>query len=338
MTRRHLAGLLLGLPGCLRTPRAAGSSPSRFEVDKLMPGRGATESLDMEKLYRADAVITLLSVPIYSRAGVGSGFAALSEVPEGSSRTTSLRFGAGSLPEHTRGLNKLGFIHEVVKEESSRLARTAYFGFLTWSPEESLGQSKDALENGGEGVVSYLAVDGYTCPEEAFCTEIPFNFPARYTWAHSKSLFDQVRSVFHSTHGPSRKTSRQKLQSGSSTPCTFLYAVLKAIQSSARHTEMPFVYNGKQYKLSTDKRADRRQGARFAALKLTNNPESVVRLRGVIKNYSNGQNTEFKLWLEDAPGQLLPLRIEYHPRSFLKLSFQVDPSFSVSPGSLAPDS
>lgn len=303
-----------------------------------MPPRGASRSLAEKRLYRGDAVISLLSVPIYSRAGVGSGFAALSEVADGSFRTISLRFGAGSLPEHTRGLNKLGFMHEVVKEDSSRVARTAYFGFLTFSPEESLGQSKNALSDDKDGLVSYLAVDGYTSPGEARCTEIPFSFPAKYTWEHSRSLFDQVRSAFHSADGPSKKTSSQKLQTGSTAPCTFLYALLRAIRSSSKRSETPYVYNGKQYKLSTEKRADRKQGERFAELKLTAHPDKVVRLQGEIKNFSNGRTTDFRIWLESEAGAVLPLRIEYHPRSFLKLAFQVDPSYSVSSGSLAPES
>ena len=64
------------------------------------PRRGNSSSSDsVLKRYRADAVILLLGIPVYKRAGVGSGQVAVEETGEGAQARRTLFFAAGSDPK-----------------------------------------------------------------------------------------------------------------------------------------------------------------------------------------------------------------------------------------------
>ena len=82
----------------------------------LGPRRGNSSSPDSRsvlKRYRADAVILLLGIPIYKRAGVGSGQVAVEETGEGAQARRTLFFAAGSDPKRAHGLARLGWMREV---------------------------------------------------------------------------------------------------------------------------------------------------------------------------------------------------------------------------------
>jgi hypothetical protein len=79
---------------------------------------------EKEKRYRIDATIVVFGIPVYTRTGVGGGFARVEE-RDGERR---LQFAAGSWPAQARGLNRLGFVEERASETGS-----SYFGFMTAS-------------------------------------------------------------------------------------------------------------------------------------------------------------------------------------------------------------
>ena len=101
----------------------------------------------MSRTYRADAIILVLGITIFRRAGVGGGQASLEETGEGASLRRTLFFAAGSDPKHAHGLNRLGWIREVVLGPASTPSESTYFGVLTSSPEESLEHARKAVDD-----------------------------------------------------------------------------------------------------------------------------------------------------------------------------------------------
>ena len=50
--------------------------------------------------------------------------------------------------------------------------------------------------------------------------------------------------------------------------------------------------------------------------------ERLVAVRGKIRNLRTGRETSFRLWLED-DSSIVPVRFEFQPRSFLRLTFRL---------------
>jgi hypothetical protein len=107
---------------------------------------GGSKYAVWQRRYRASATITLLSIPIVSKDDVGSGFILIEEAAQ----KIAIQFGAGSYPESARGLNRLGFVQEVVAEKNrGELAECTYFALMTTSAEKNLEQAQRALDASG---------------------------------------------------------------------------------------------------------------------------------------------------------------------------------------------
>ncbi len=140
-TRRHLGRCLLGMALFpFRRRLMAESAP--LQVDRIVPLAADAKVRRLGRYYRADAVILLLSMPLFRRAAVGSGLAFFEETLHGRTRRLALLFSGGSFPERTRGLNKVGSIREIVLERDGIPRDAAYFGVMTSSTEESLDQAR----------------------------------------------------------------------------------------------------------------------------------------------------------------------------------------------------
>jgi hypothetical protein len=50
--------------------------------------------------------------------------------------------------------------------------------------------------------------------------------------------------------------------------------------------------------------------------------DRLLPVHGKIRNRRTGGLTTFSVWMEDSPGSIVPKRIEYQPRSFLRLVFE----------------
>src|SRR5208337_1951317 len=139
-SRRGFSGLLLAPFFRLHGQ----STPTAPVAPPTVPRDGASSRI-ASRTYRADALITLLGVTIFRRAGVGGGQASMEETGEAASLRRTLFFAAGSDPRHARGLNRLGWIREVVTGPASAPVESVYFGVLTSSPEESLEHARKAV-------------------------------------------------------------------------------------------------------------------------------------------------------------------------------------------------
>ena len=279
--------LFLLLPSLLLR-RGSAAAPPRSPLDEAPRGSSLRRAAAR---YRVDATILLLGLPVYSRAGVGGGYASAEEFETG----LSLQFAAGSDPARARGLNRLGFLHELRAAGGVR-----YFGFMTSSGEESFAEARRALEEPGAAETGYVAISGQAGGGFARSRVCRFLFPARLGWADWDRLLPAVCAAFAASAEAVPETSR---------PCpsrageSFLSALYRVIEAGPGQMEVPFVY-----------------GARDLVLRAVtaSEPEAgLLRLEG--KTLAGAKTlSSFRLWFQ--PSGAIPQRIELQPRSFLRLT------------------
>jgi hypothetical protein len=274
-----------------------------------------------ERRYRADARIVFVGLTLYSRSGVGGAHVSVSEDPAGQTNRVKIQFAAGSLPERAAGLNRFGFIEEVVEERDSRAESAEYLGLMSTSPEKDLDQAKQSLQAANA-----------TSPLSAICGSAGggrFNarlyrttYPASLGWRDCPALAEKMRALLSRSDLSGAVVRQGRAEEAR----TFLYAVRQALLSPHSKRVVPFLYNGTTYMLETRREADARMGRRFLENRLVSAPEHVIQLRGTLNNIESRSKSEFRLWYESGIDPLLPVRFEYRPRSFLHLAFEYDPT------------
>ena len=310
LSRRGMGKVLLAPLFCrislkaqaARMQPAATSSSDAINYPSGSAKRGVTRT------YRADANILLLGMSIYRREGVGSGRASIEETTEGAALRRALFFAAGSDAKRAHGFNRLGWMREVVTGPASAPSDISYFGVLTSSPEESLDHARKSAADSPSPQTTFSAVNGRNTTGRSRSAVARFDFPSTAPWS-DQGLIDRAHAAFQSNI-PWRETSWPNSQQQA--PPTFLSQLTTLLAQRALRCSGGYVYNEQEYLLDLEsQRADRNAVGSFAA-------------RGQIRNLRTGHNTRFRVWLED--GSDLPLRIEFQPRSFLKLTFTAVPA------------
>lgn len=266
--------------------------------------------------YRIDAAVVLLAIPLFSRRSVGGAFVRVEEFGPRDGRSLLLEFGAGSEPGRARGLNRMGYIREVIRERQGDPEEAAYFGFMASSPEESFEQARRALAESGGALSPYTAIDGHLSCGRVRTSIRRMLLPARYTWADRDRMLGQVRDAFHSGEPQVSEAACPH------PPMTFLYALWKLARSSDQRTSCGYSFNGEAYRLAAHKSVDVRMGRILMQRRLVNEPAGVVLLRGETVNVASRRRTPFQLWLDGSAPSPLPLRAEFQPRSYLRLSLE----------------
>lgn len=272
--------------------------------------------------FRADAVITVFSVPIFSKAGVGSGFAFVEEIEGTAARTRRLGFGGGSWPDKARGLNRLGYIHETVVEASGGLTESNYFGFMSTSQEERLEEARAALAK-EQPEALFSAIRGetragaYSARFTRFLSRdaVNWRFWRKVASAAEKSFSGECLSN-REEHGASNKPD--------TVIPTLLYSLLRVRENGFEPTKTSFIYGGVQRSLETSTTPDAKTGDRLRQRGKVASANSVVHMTGTIRNLQTGNKTRFSVWWDRDSASALPLRIELEPKSFLRLAFEVD--------------
>ena len=313
-SRRNLLRLVAGAA----LVRAKGSQP------------GGTKNAVWQRRYRASATITLLSIPIVSRDDVGSGFILIEEA----AHKIAIQFGAGSYPESARGLNRLGFIQEVVAEKNrGEPAECTYFAFMTTSAEKNLEQAQRALDGSGASVP--YAVSEAEGRNGSFVSKLDrVNLSSVVTWRDYPRLTDQIHAAVaapDASQHPASKSTEITLADGEAAPATFLYSVRSALMNAAVRTSLLLTFNAKEFLLRTTKEPDPSMGAHFAGRKLVSDPNRVILLNAHLTDGTSGLVTSFKVWFESGQEHLSPLRFEYQAKPFLRLVFEFDPAASGPP-------
>lgn len=265
------------------------------------PGRTAnSDPHTILKRYRADAVILLLGVPIFKRSSVGSGQVSVEEAGEGANATRTLFFAAGSDPKRAHGLARLGWMRETV-----HAADVEYFGVMTSSPEESLDSARKSVDATPGAHSLFAAVTGRHADGRSRSALAQFEFAADAAWS-DRGLIDKSLSVF-TPASVWRENSWPKWPG--QPPPTFLFQLEALLKQRAKRTGN-YIYNEQEYLLE------------LAAPQAS---ERLLAVKGSIRNQRTGNRTSFRVWLENTPGSVVPVRIEFQPRSFLRLSFEALP-------------
>ncbi|HYI98022.1 MAG TPA: hypothetical protein VEX68_31075 [Bryobacteraceae bacterium] len=251
--------------------------------------------------YRADAAISFLGMTVLRRKGVGGGSIEFEEAQNESLRKLNITFKAGSLPDRAGGLNRVGYIQEICVEEKSKLREAAYFGIMTSSPEESFADAKGALNKQDKDGLRYTAIDGVNLTGRGRSASHRWIFPADFNW----SRFDALVTTAVERTRSAESQWRQLDSEAGTTPATFLYVVLRALQSDGRSSESKYMFGPERFHLKTEKI-----------------PESsgVTRLKGEIFNEMTRKKTHFNVWFK--ANTILPTRIEFQPKSYLRLVFE----------------
>jgi hypothetical protein len=269
-------------------------------------GQPAASSRTTTRNYRADAVILFLGITIFRRAGVGGGQASLEETGEGAALRRTLFFAAGSDPKRALGLNRLGWMREVVLGPDSNPSEATYFGVLSSSPEESLDHARKSVDAkpGGRGI--FASANGRHTAGHSRSAVTHFEYGAGALWS-DRGLIEQAQSTFQ-PGANWRETAWPN--SPNQTPPTFLLLLATLLKQRSRRSAGRYVYNEQEYLLELD------------APQTGRNRERLLSVRGKIRNLRTGYETPFRLWLEEASDSIVPVRFEVQPRSFLRLTFE----------------
>ena len=269
-------------------------------------GQPAASSRTTSRTYRADAVILFLGITIFRRAGVGGGQASLEETGEGAALRRTLFFAAGSDPKRAHGLNRLGWMREVVLGPDSNPSEATYFGVLSSSPEESLDHARKSVDTQPAGRAVFAAANGRHTAGHSRSAVTHFEYGARALWS-DRGLIEQAQSTFQPGVNW-RETSWPN--SPKQTPPTFLLLLATLLKQRSRRAVGRYVYNEQEYLMELD------------APQTGRNRERLLPVRGKIRNLRTGYETLFRLWLEETSDSIVPVRFEVQPRSFLRLTFE----------------
>jgi hypothetical protein len=309
-SRRGFTGLLLALlfrSGRVDS-RATASTPTGLPQGNPREGTAGSTLRAKSRRYRADAVILLLGIAFYRRAGVGGGQASIEETGEGASMRRTLFFAGGSDPKRAHGLRRLGWIREVVRGPGATPTEADYFGVLTSSPEESLEHARRSIANPPSGQSLFSAVSGRHTAGHSRGAVTHFEFNSDATWS-DHGLIAAAESTFHANvewHETSWPDSANRA------PATFLFALATLLEQRDRHAVGRYVYNEQEYLLELE--ASQPGGN-----------ERLRVVRGGVRNQRTRRQTAFRLWLDDSSDSIVPVRIEFQPRSFLRLTFEALP-------------
>ena len=154
-------------------------------------------------------------------------------------------------------------------------------------------------------------------------------FPANLTWRDYPALIEKVRSAMaNETPG---ETASKDFNARDAAPSTFLCLVRKALLAPALKTSGTLIYNGKEFRLNTEKEPDTAAGAKMALRGIVKKASGVMRLNATLYDFTTRVVTPFRVWYEAGSEQMPPLRFEYQARSFLRLAFEYDPDASGPP-------
>ena len=305
-SRRQVVASFLALLGC-RFHINAQSDAAEPVTQSTSPSANSVEAPQRAKLrrYRADAAILLLGMTVYRRSAVGDGEASIEDTGDGPNLRRTLFFAAGSDPKRARGLSRLGWMRETVSGPEAAPSEIGYSGVLSSSPEENLERARQSVAAPDSGRSTFGAVMGTNSAGRSRSATAHFEFDASAGWS-DRALIRQAHSLFDGTVNW-RETSWP--DSPNQAPATFLFRLVTLLNKRSRTATGRYVYSEQEYLLTIERQQPGRTGERLLAV------------RGKIRNVRTGRETSFRLWLEDDTS-IVPVRFEFQPRSFLRLTFE----------------
>lgn len=312
--RRDVVQALLSALPLSHILSGAPATGTPLQFDRLIQPLLALSWTGLRRYYRVDATLTVLGSSMHTFRGVGSGLLAFHQASTPAGRATSLRFAALSNPETAKGMERLGFIEEVAIERANQPVEYGSFGFIT-SLHDQRGSSPK-----GQYTAMDLHAKGATC-------RFRRSGVAAGSVRDFGALVDHVRGRL-----PQSGARLEEFDLDGPQP-SFLHAVLYAIDGRNRGSDTSYVHNGHQFTLRLDKTADTKAAESFAAKGLIRKGVTIARHDGTIRRAgssssaeASGKTWKFTFWSVDGGSRALPLRIEFQPRSLLRLSLEWDQS------------
>jgi hypothetical protein len=244
---------------------------------------------------------------------VGGGNAAWREF-DGGHAGRLLEFSGYSIPERAAGVNRLGLFREMARDLPTGTTESLYFGVMSSSPEENAAEARKALQSTSQEQM-YTAIDGRIAGGKAEASTAQFTAPSDTVGEKHGELEDRARQALASAQ---RSVSAVVPQEGSH---SFLQAMAELLmRPDATHST--YVYAGRRYRIFVKRALDSKASAYFRERRLVPPSASVTRVSGKIRRDSDGNETEFHLWVRTGEQRPLPLRIEYQAKSYLRLVFE----------------
>ncbi|HEX4169534.1 MAG TPA: hypothetical protein VHZ55_29070 [Bryobacteraceae bacterium] len=306
-TRRSLVrlGTALLLNGTLNRLLAFEVGLSRAQFAMAVPANGATWSY---RQYAVHATVMLGSIPIFHKQNVGGAAVSLEAATHNQSEWTAMQFTAGSWPDRLKGFNRFGATQEIVREQNGAVVESEYRSFMSTSREKGLADARKAFTSSAERQMFTIA-RGRTTRGGCWFSLEHKAIEADYNWCTCVDLLADLNAT------ADLPPKEPLTNCGPGCPPTFLFAVRRAltrVPGSDGSSVSSYVHNGKIYHLRTQTKADENSGQRMVSMRTADSNE--------------GAEAEFKIWLTPKDATALPVKIEFRPRSFLKLTLEMDGS------------
>lgn len=273
--------------------------------------------LSLDRHYRADAQVIILSVPLLHRTSVGGGSVQWSEwaEPNGGSQRL-IEFLGFSAPERAAGLNRLGFIRELTRTAPGGIRDAIYFGLMTASNEESAEEARKALHSKATES-AYTVIEGRITGDASTSAVAHFMGPSRISVERRGDLVTMGHRALSAVPVQPAGLTMAPL------PSPFLSALADALAGPPQ-VESRYIYAGRLYRLWLRKTADPKATEYFQKRKLISPGAKVLRASGTVRREAGGKDTQFGIWVEEGNRRPIPLRIEYQAKSYLRLTFEVE--------------
>jgi hypothetical protein len=315
LSRREIVKLLAVMAAGGAAAEKTGAASVPLEVDRLWPNCAGKVT---ERTYRVDATILIFSVPLLRRNGVGDARVTLRENTGDDGRRLALEFAAASDPARAHGLDRMGWIREVVAEKDAVPLRAGVLGIMSDSPEQTAEEARAVLHGDPNGQ-RLAAIDSSHAPGHTRSRVLHFRAP-RGAWTTGESLPDLARRCFDSDPPASHEIDWPA--EPDAPPMTFLYALKRGLERKGA-SRGSYVWNQDQFTLRMERAPDPAQGAQFASSGLVSAADRIDRIHGELENVTKRLHPlRFQLRVDRESAVPVPLRVEFQPRSFLKLSLE----------------
>lgn len=259
--------------------------------------RGFAPAAAFQRRYRIDATILLFSAPLFTRKAIGGGYATVETSTARNATAVALQFAAGSDPQRAHGLNRFGILREALVNRGDAI-ELSFAGLMTRAREQSLEQGKRALRAQGSGSAEGVVARGRSLGPAVQSWIDSIELAPDRNWSNLNDTLSEA--LRHEPQTPARISSP-----GSA--ATFLYVMRSAALCREAVVRRQFLHAGKLYWLETHR-----------------HPEHPLELSGTIRNLEGARCAEFHTVYAAGDESGIPLRIEYRPRSFLRLTFETE--------------
>ena len=312
----------------LRSAQIDIRAPGAFDGADLSP------NLAHDVRYRVHATVLfpVISLPLVHRDDIGFASAAVQEYSSESERgIRTYELFSASFPERARGLNRMGFIREVIGLGEKDVRWTAHFGALSSNPETN--RAEVALD-GDESVQSYTVMDGFTSRDHASSTETYVELHG--SWSSAGLFYRSLIPVWRATAPSRERQFRPSAEAVYMAPLGFLGILQRSLGMAARdlrRTSAPrkiryaFAHKGEVMYLELGGYGlDTKRQRRFVNVNLIKADAVVHRFDYRILDRGRALVQKFRLWTElpgDAGPRLgvpvVPIGFQFKAKSFLEL-------------------